>query len=363
MARRRVNVFSLSFLDCMSCGFGAVILFFMIINHSVEVRSDVVNEELLAEVNKLEDEVLDGQKGLVLIKNSIEEIEKEEVITEGLAEKLIETVKEKRIELSFFDETSLATEEDIRKLQADIQALEEEYERLSAASQTPDDLGEKIRAYVGDGDRQYLTGVKVGGKRIMILVDASASMLDETIVNVIVRRNLPDAQKSQSEKWIRTVSTVDWITTQLPLDSQFQLYAFNTAAQPLLEGTAGKWLDVADGEKLEAAMRNLRMKGAEGGTSLHNAFEAIRTMQPLPDNVFLITDGLPTQGKSTPFRNTVSGQDRYKHFTRAVRELPEGVPVNIVLFPMEGDPFAASAFWLLAQRTGGSFLSPAKDWP
>ncbi|SVC98717.1 uncharacterized protein METZ01_LOCUS351571, partial [marine metagenome] len=32
MARRQFNVFNLSFLDVIACGFGAVILFFMIIN-------------------------------------------------------------------------------------------------------------------------------------------------------------------------------------------------------------------------------------------------------------------------------------------------------------------------------------------
>ena len=33
------------------------------------------------------------------------------------------------------------------------------------------------------------------------------------------------------------------------------------------------------------------------------------------------------------------------------------------LFPIEGDPMAASAFWKLALATRGSFMSPAKDWP
>jgi hypothetical protein len=39
------------------------------------------------------------------------------------------------------------------------------------------------------------------------------------------------------------------------------------------------------------------------------------------------------------------------------------VPVNVILLPMEGDPMAPAAYWTLARRTRGSFLSPAKDWP
>ena len=47
----------------------------------------------------------------------------------------------------------------------------------------------------------------------------------------------------------------------------------------------------------------------------------------------------------------------------AVEELPQGVPVNIILMPLEGDPSAAAAFWELAQFSQGSFITPSKDWP
>jgi len=39
------------------------------------------------------------------------------------------------------------------------------------------------------------------------------------------------------------------------------------------------------------------------------------------------------------------------------------VPVNVIMFPMEGDPMAAAAFWNLARTSGGAFLSPSRDWP
>ena len=47
----------------------------------------------------------------------------------------------------------------------------------------------------------------------------------------------------------------------------------------------------------------------------------------------------------------------------ALEQLPRGAPVNVILFPMEGDPDAPSAYWKLAVATSGSFLSPSKDWP
>ena len=40
-----------------------------------------------------------------------------------------------------------------------------------------------------------LTGMKVGGKNILIALDMSASMLDDNIVNVLRRRNMSDERK------------------------------------------------------------------------------------------------------------------------------------------------------------------------
>jgi hypothetical protein len=50
-------------------------------------------------------------------------------------------------------------------------------------------------------------------------------------------------------------------------------------------------------------------------------------------------------------------------FERAIKTIPRGIPVNTILFPMEGDPMAASLFWKLAVATDGSFLTPTRDWP
>ena len=52
----------------------------------------------------------------------------------------------------------------------------------------------------------------------------------------------------------------------------------------------------------------------------------------------------------------------YRSFTNP-EELPGGIPVNTILFPMEGDPAAALAFWQLTTKSRGSMISPSRDWP
>jgi hypothetical protein len=203
----------------------------------------------------------------------------------------------------------------------------------------------------------------MGGKRILILVDASASMLDETIVGIIRQRNLNDSRKVRAPKWRRVVKTVDWLLTQLPPSSKFQIYTFNETARPLLEKTKGSWLDAGDADQLNRAGDGMQGLIPEKGTSFLNAFNAIKDMKPAPDNIFLLSDSLPTMGSSKPWRTRVSSNKRLSLFHDAIRILPSSVPVNIILYPMEGDPLAADAFWRLARQTGGSFFSPSKNWP
>ena len=76
-----------------------------------------------------------------------------------------------------------------------------------------------------------------------------------------------------------------------------------------------------------------------------------------------IGDTVPGLGAGRAWSNRVSGEKRLQRFEEAVRVLPSRVPVNIILYPMEGDPAAASAYWRLAVATGGSFFCPSRDWP
>jgi len=363
MKRRRIDVFSLSFLDAMTCGFGAVILFFMVINASVGLRADRLTSDLQGEVDRREDEVLDGFKDLVEARNSLEETEEKMIIARGLSKRLIENLEEIQVELATFDDTTLAQTEHINRLKTDLKSLEEDAKRLSAAAPSEETPGDRVRSFVGDGDRQYLTGLKVGGDRIFILVDVSASMLGETIVNIVRRRNMADDVKIRAGKWRQALATVDWLSTQIPRNSQFQIYVFADQARPVLPDTAGLWLDGGDRESLDGAVQALRRVVPGAGTSLYHALAAMKAMRPAPDNLILLTDGLPTRGESEPRSRKVSGKQRVRLYNKAIKELRPGVPVNVVLFPMEGDPLASSAYWKLARSTGGSFLSPSRDWP
>ncbi|MCU0597451.1 MAG: VWA domain-containing protein [Desulfobacterota bacterium] len=363
MKRRSLSVFSLSFIDCICCGLGAIILLFVIANARSTSERHQVTQNLKSEVERMEQEVLEGRKHLVQARNTAEKIDRETVKTQGLSREVIHTIEQKSKETAFYENDTLALKEHINKLKADLQSLEQDLKRLPGGGQSAEDFGSKLRPFPGQGDRQYLTDLKMGGKHIFVLVDVSASMLDETIVGVIRRRNLPESAKLSSGKWRQVVSSVDWLTTQLPQSAKFQIYFFNETAGPAIPNTRNRWLDAADVKQLDEVVRRMKQTVPEKGTSLHNAFEALRLMDPGPDNIFLLTDGLPTMGAERPWGGKVSGETRLRLFDEALRLLPSKVPVNIILYPMEGDPGAASSFWRLATFTGGSFICPSRDWP
>ena len=362
MARkRRATTFNLSFLDIMSCGFGAVVLVFLIIDHARVTEIEDLNADLMSEANLLEEEVLEGKEGLVKLRNTLSEVDFEIVEAKGLATRITDEIEEFQALIESMLNDGFTERSDIESLKAEIQQLEEEVKKLRASSE--DSGGVNARTFIGEGNRQYLTGLNLGGRNILILLDTSASMLAEELVNIIRLRNMDERVKKDAGKWRRAVNTVDWLTAQLPVNSQYQVYSFNTGVTPVIKGTEGSWLDVSDQGQLDLVVQGLGELVPAGGTSLENAFQAALDMTPMPDNIFLITDGLPTQGATAPRGNTISGRDRMRLFERAIGMLPRSVPVNIILAPMEGDPMAASAYWQLAQVTAGSFLSPAEDWP
>jgi Mg-chelatase subunit ChlD len=360
MARRKTLTFSMSFLDVISCGFGAVVLFYTIISAQAGLYRIKESADLSAEAKKLEQEVLDGYKHLAELKNALESTEDRTVRAAGLSREFLEKLKMTQEELARYEHDTLARRESLERLKADLKSLEESTRRLKEAA--PPASGESTSRV---DDEQQLVTLRVDGKRVLVLVDASASMLDETVVNIIRLRNMPPERRIASAKWQQAVNTVEWVASRLPDTTQFQIYAFDTAPRPLIEGSGGRWLSVRDAGQIEQALQALRRTAPTGGTSLQNAFAVIRSLSPAPDNVILVTDGLPTQGEKPPLvRTLVTMEQREDLMQDAVRSLPPGAPpVSIVLLPMEGDPSAPIFFWRLARSTGGGFLSPAKDWP
>lgn len=356
--RREVPVFSLSFLDVISCGFGAAILLFMLVDHARVDRDLSANDEMIARVNALESELLDGRQDLLSLRAALDDNEDATETASRDAQRLREKIEQLKAALPQAENSATTRSARLQQLQDELLALESRVQEMRAASK--DSSGDANRTVAGEGRRQYLQGLQVSGSRVLILIDTSASMLGESIVDAVRRRNMSDERRRAAPKWRRSVATVDWITAQIEPTARFQLIGFSENARTLA-GSSPEWVP-ASGAKLDAAVSALRDIAPVGGTNLAAAFAMAAAMSPPPDNLYLITDGLPTRG-AKPGGATVSGRERARLFEEAAAALPRSVPVNIVLLPMEGDPRASAYFWQLAQASGGAFLEPSRDWP
>jgi hypothetical protein len=351
MAKKRRNIaFSLSFLDIMACGFGAVTLLFLILRHNAN-EIPIPDERLSSEISLLQQDIQQAEQDQVKALNSLEDIELRLVKTQGLSKRVITEIAEK--EKSIQEDPN-----NIDILRRKVKQLEEETAQIEDI-----EFGDKVREFVGDGNRQYLTGLTLGGERVLILIDGSASMLADTVVNALRRRNMDDVQKQKSAKWQWSLRTLEWLLAQLPPSSRFQVYVFNNQAQAMLAGTEGEWLDASDSLALERVMESTDAFVPSEGTSLSKAIDVIAEFDSKPDNLFILTDGLPTLGDTPPKKYMVTGSQRRQHFETAIAKLPRGITVNTILFPMEGDPEAAALFWQLALDTKGAFIAPSRDWP
>jgi hypothetical protein len=359
---REINVFSMSFLDAITAGFGAVVLLFMLVSQNALLDSRSVVDNLEAEARRWELRVLTGQRNLVQIKEQLQNQLQQWTALLAVRENLTSEIQDTQARLATLTEDSEARREAIERLRAELAELDKQSQELAAVSEPSDD-GTRLRSFQGEGNRQYLTGLRMGGRNVAILVDTSTSMLDRTLVNVLRRRNMSEEQQRRAPKWQQVVNTVDWLTTQIAPGTNVQIIGFSDKATWLIPGSEGKWVTLNDGTELDAPVAALRASHPQGGTSLHAGFNALKQLDPKPDNIYLLVDGLPTMGDVTPTRAGVNAEDRLDHFNRAVRQLPVGVPINVLLFAMEGDPQAAPAYWLLSLRTGGSLMAPSEDWP
>jgi hypothetical protein len=109
--KRQVSPLSLAFLDVMFCGFGAVILLFLILDHADTVAAVTVDPSIASEVSLLEEEVLEGALNLERIRNTVADVSLEVVTAEGLAREIQEQLQTFLQELAALENSSTATVE------------------------------------------------------------------------------------------------------------------------------------------------------------------------------------------------------------------------------------------------------------
>lgn len=349
----------MAFLDVMACGLGAVVLLFLIVKHNTEAVVAGAADSVTAEVETLaalrrEADMLSAQ--IQAAEQRLREREASQGREAAAQAERVAEAAEASVELA-------KIRREIREVRTKNEALAAEIEALPPLQ--ADDPVEDSRL----GEEEYLLGLKVEGRRIAILVDRSASMTDEKLIDIIKRKIRSDSEKQKGPKWQRTVRTLRWLIQRVPAASEFAVITFNDKAAPLDEKG---WRKGRDQTAVADVFREIDRLVPAGATNLEAGLRELAKLVPAATDIYLVTDGLPTKSISSPRRQgcsrsasaTVSGECRMALFRAARRNsLPAGRKTNVILLPLEGDPAAAGAYWEWTSRVGGLLLTPASNWP
>lgn len=359
--------FGLSFLDVICCGFGAVILLFIITTRITGEAVEQTVEDMSAEIERVLLQLDEEQAELAEIDERVKT--KEELLAQLRSEARAaeDAVKEKKEDASAASLSQRQEIERISRLINEINKVEADIKRLEQAQQTSGEAKKNaIRDSAGEERRHYLTGLRLDGDRAVILVDVSLSMLDVQHKDILPYKLASPKDKLKSRKWVRVLDSMDWLLATLEAD-EYQIYLYNEDIRASLPKTQGTWLKRKDNAQLHAAGNAVWNFPPEGGSNLEKALKSVMQLSPPPDNIYILTDGLPNHSDYLGTQANVTGRDRLKHFsyaTKALRMPSQVLPaVHTILYPLQGDPHAAFSYWSLATQTKGSFFSPAPDWP
>ncbi|MFP4157041.1 MAG: hypothetical protein ACLFU4_05420 [Opitutales bacterium] len=332
--RREAQSSSLSFIDSIACGFGAILLLFIltakkqiILETEEASQSAEAAETLQAAIEEAEarDQALD---------RAIEALDPQE---DGTATSLADLAAEQeRLARAVADQTEA------------MEALPTPEERTAkpAALDRP------------SADQNYLTGLRLRGPRAVILLESSGSMLAENAREAL--NHLQQGSWQSSEKWRRARNALQAVLAAIPKGTEVAIFQMGETTAPISGSPDAPYIDPYDNAALISLLDRLERLEPEGGADLARGFRTVAGLKERPSSVLLIGDGLPTA--PDPSARGLSENDRVRLFNQARAGRPNA-PFNAILFPFEGDPSAAGLFWQLSGQTSGITLVPDNDWP
>ncbi len=352
--KRKTEGFNIAFLDVMSCGLGAVILILMLVKYQTELP-DRQSSALQADIATLEQQNRQSKQTVETLQTQTDDTQAE---LAQLNAQLVGLV------------TNINNQKDTQ------QSLKAQIAKLQSQADTPTQAPSAPVPVVNKGLEDYLLGLEVKGRRIVILVDSSASMTEERLIDVIRYKVASAQERQQSPKWQRTLRIVEWLVAKVPEGSDYKVIRFSENAS-VVGGSA--WKKGAVPKDAATVLSDFKQIVPEGGTNLHAAVALMRSSAAGFSNVYLLTDGLPTQGNTGRIRavasffrgcasitggaKKISGKCRVRLLNDIVASYKERAEVNVILLPLEGDSYAAGAFWQWTARSDGLLISPEHSWP
>ena len=332
--RREAQSSALSFIDCICCGFGAVLLLFILTAKAQITDSQEKATQSVEAAETLEAAIRETMAKQEALKNAIEALDPQPDTKATSVAAL--AVEEARLAKAVEDQAKALT-----ALETEAEATEQ-----AAALDRP------------SADNTYLSGLRLRAPRAVILLESSGSMLAndaKTAVQIIQQ-----GTGAKSKKWLRSKAAVRAVLAAIPKGTQVAIFAMAEETKALSGSPQNPYIDPYDNKALLSFLDRLDRLEARGGADLSKGLQTVAQLRQRASSLLLIGDGLPTA--PAPRSGSLTEADRVQLFNRVMASHPQ-YPFNAILFPFSGDPSAAGLFWQLSGRTKGITLIPDNDWP
>ena len=366
--------FGLAFLDCLCCGLGAATLLLLIVKHGpAEVAhaddSGIARrtQEVIVELRALESEIQRLESELGQSDKRIAEAQAKQRAQSSVQSSAAAQLAQLTTQLNQLRASLSASQADFGLAQ-DAQRLATQVPATEAAPKTGD-----------------VVGIEVLPTHVVVLLDKSASMVGENLVEILRRRASSPQTRINAPKWVSARGTAKWVYRQLPDGADYQILTYSDVVRDLggktyAHGASIHWLKKSATDDQTKINLPLNAVDPIGPTNMELALNVAGQLKPQPKQILLITDGLPSVPgvarlrlvKGCPSSRSQSGTVwltpacRLSIFKRSVdlvqRRLPN-TQVSVVMLPLEGDADSFYHYWQFAANTTGRVLTPATGWP
>ena len=322
LRRRNVEVFSLSFLDCICCGFGAIILLLVLTDYQRPAKIEASRVNLQAQLRDL-------QQQLQVIRGESDDLERQ-------LQGRIENLQRERHKLEHLSG-------DLSSIQGQYSASQQEAsvtntiqsELVAAKQKLSAEMMRVLKDHATRPATEAIAGIPIDSEYIIFIIDTSASMT--------------------TNHWDVNLAIVDEILSLYPHVKGLQV--MNDQGTYMFTGTKGRWLEDTPEQRAEIRTRARHWHAFSQSNPVPGMEEAIRTYWAADKRVSAFVLGDEFTGDSIQAAldsiGTLNKPDA--NGRRPVRIHAIGFPEGPGMSPFTNIRFAA-LMRLVAEQNNGTFV-------
>ncbi len=322
LKRRTIEVFSLSFLDCICCGFGAIILLLVLTEYGDPIQLQERSRALTGQVAKLDEQLheIRGETDLLNreLKGRLDLLEKERMRAAKLAGDL----------------TNVNGQFSASRKEASVTNIVES-ELVSAYQTLTAEMQRLLKEQASRPKSEAIGGIPIDSEYIIFIVDTSASMT--------------------SFHWPQAQAIVKEILGIYPKVKGIQI--MSDQGSVLITGSRGKWLDDSPAQRDQIVERMKNWRAFSKSSPVEGIETAIRLHWSIDKRISLYVLGDEYTGDSIQQAlsdvSTINRPD--KNGRRIVRIHAIGFPEGPGMTPFTSIRFSA-LMRLMCEQNNGTFV-------